>query len=171
MVFITIKNTTSYDISFLKQYAQRLKPFLSLVGKQYYPFRIVVVEKKYKTDRSNFDTKTQKLILKYSPQLQSKQDLVWVLFHEFAHFLSLNNTELFKVAFSKEAETIEKVLEKKYGNKYDWHDILPWEVFANGFATVLLGKFRKRHFINKPDTRINETTNKNRNNKRRNIRS
>ena len=75
MSYITIKNTTSYDISFLKKYAQKLKPFLHLVDKQHYPFKIVVIERKHKTDRSNFDTKTQKLILKYSEKLQSKEDL------------------------------------------------------------------------------------------------
>ena len=169
MSYITIKNTTSYDISFLKKYAQKLKPFLHLVDKQHYPFKIVVIERKHKTDRSNFDTKTQKLILKYSEKLQSKEDLSWVLFHEFAHFLSVNNSELKQIAFSEENKYVEKVLSEKYPNT-DFHDAYSYEIVANTVATLLLGKFFKRHSIYKQSTHIDKTTNKNRNNKRRNIR-
>jgi hypothetical protein len=81
---------------------------------------------------------------------QSKEDIAWVLIHEFAHFLTIKNSELKKIALSEENEMLEQILKQKYKLSTDqmreiFHDFLPVEVVANFFATMIIGKFHKRH--------------------------
>jgi hypothetical protein len=152
LAYITIKNKTDFDISFLKQYAQKLKPFLGLVDKSKYPFKITVITKKNFYDRSSFDLKSSSLILKIDLSKQSKEDIAWVLIHEFTHFLTHNNSELAKIAFSKENDLLEKILKSKFKVtdaeiSEIFHDLLSYEIIANFLATVIIGKFHKRHPI------------------------
>jgi hypothetical protein len=153
MSYITIKNKTDFDISFLKQYAQKLKPFLNLVDKSKYPFKITVENKKDMYDRSVFDMGSNTLVLKINLKIQSKEDVVWVLVHEFTHFLSRNNPELAKIAFSKENEFLKNILKNKFKVSDDqqldeiFHDMLSYEIVANFLATLIIGKFHKRHPI------------------------
>ena len=152
MPYITIKNKTDFDISFLKQYAQKLKPFLGLVDNKFYPFKITVIKKKDFYDRSSFDMNSSSLILKIDLSKQSKEDVAWTLAHEFTHFLSRNNPELAKIAFSKENELLEKLLKNKFKVSDSelsevFHDLLSYEIVANFLATVIIGKFHKRHPI------------------------
>jgi hypothetical protein len=150
VAYITIKNTTNWDMGFLKEYAKKLQPFVNLVTPDSYPFQVTVVKKKGPHDRSSYDLDTHQLILKIDMTTQDKEDVAWVLAHEFCHFLTANNPELKKTALSEEHDTLEKILEKSF--KIDnskmreiFHDFLPPEVAANFFATMLIGKFHKRH--------------------------
>jgi hypothetical protein len=148
MSYIKIYKKTTEDISFLKSIEKKLLPYLSLVDKSKYPIYITVVLKKDMSDLSHLDLDNSKILLKYNSQLQSKEDILFVLIHEIWHFICLHNKELHKVAFSEESKYIEKALNKVYSG-HDWHDALPWEITANFMATILTGKFFKRHFINK----------------------
>jgi uncharacterized protein YlxP (DUF503 family) len=164
VAYITIKNKTDFDISFLKQYAQKLKPFLGLVDKSKYPFNITVVKKKDFYDRSSFDVASNSLTLKIDLSKQSKEDVAWVLIHELTHFLTQNNPELAKIAFSKENDLLEKILKNKFKVSDAelsevFHDLLSYEIIANFLATVIIGKFHKRH----PISNITKFLNGNRN--------
>ncbi len=144
MSYIKIYNKSQEDISFLKSIESKIKPFLSLVNKEEYPITVIVYTKKNKQDLSNLDLESNRITLKYNSKLQSKEDICWVLLHEIGHWLSLKNPELKKVAFSEENKYVQKALNKVYAG-YDWHDALSYEIFANTFATLLIGKFFKRH--------------------------
>lgn len=150
MAKIKITNRTDYDISFLKQYAEKLQPFLGFVPIGKYPFRVIVVKKKDFYDRSSFDLDTHELILKIDMTKQDEEDVAWVLIHEFAHFLTTNNAELKKTALGAENNMLESILEKHFKISNDqvheiFHDFLPVEVAANFFATLIVGRFHKRH--------------------------
>lgn len=152
MSYITITNKTDFDVNFLKQYAQKLKPFLGLIDKSKYPFKIVVVKKKDFYDRSSFDTTSSSLILKIDLAKQSKEDVAFVLVHEFTHFLTQNNPELAKIAFSQENKLLEKILKQNFKASDSeitevFHDMLSYEIVANLLATIIIGKFHKRHPI------------------------
>ncbi len=148
MSYIKIYKKTDEDISFLKSIEEKLKPFLSLVDKSKYPISVTVVKKKDKNDLSHLDLDNSKILLKYNSQLQSKEDIIFVLVHEIFHWISLYNDELKKVAFTDEIQYLEKALQKVYP-KNDGHDLLPYEVVANFMAALITGKFHKRHFFNK----------------------
>jgi len=150
MAFITIKNQTKFDVSFLKKIAQELKPFLKLVDQSKYPFKVTVINKKGPYDRSTFDLGSNTLILKIDMTKQSPEEISWVFAHEFAHFLSNNNDQLKAVALGPEHETAEKVFQQTFKIEIDevheiFHDFLPAEVAANFFATLIVGRFHKRH--------------------------
>ena len=150
MAKISIKNKTDYDVSFLKPYAEKLQPYLGLVPAGKYPFRVVVVKKKDFYDRSSFDIDSGQLVLKIDMSKQSKEDIAWVLIHEFAHFICTNNLELKKTCLDAEQETAEQIFQKTFkinSSKVHeiFHDFLPVEVAANFFATMIIGKFHKRH--------------------------
>lgn len=150
MAKISIKNKTDYDVSFLKPYAEKLQPYLGLVPAGKYPFQVVVLKKKDFYDRSSFDIDSGRLVLKIDMSKQSKEDVAWVLIHEFAHFICTNNPELKKTCLDAEQDTLEEILQKTFqidSNKVHeiFHDFLPVEVAANFFATLIIGRFHKRH--------------------------
>lgn len=150
MASIKIVNKTKWDIGFLSEYANKLKPFLGVVSGKSYPFKVTVIKKKDFYDRSFFDLGNNELTLKIDLTKQSKEDVAWVLIHEFAHFLSANNSELKKTCLGEEQDSLEQILGKVYdidkGKVHEiFHDFLPVEVAANFFATMLIGKFHKRH--------------------------
>lgn len=147
MSYIKLYNKSQEDINFLTSISKKLKPFLSLVEKSEYPIIVTVLQKKNKNDLSSLDLNNNKITLKYSSKLQSKQDIAFVFIHEIFHWICLKNHELKKVAFSEENKYID-LLQKKYKNK-DFHDAYAYEIISNFMATVLIGKFHKRHFLNK----------------------
>lgn len=150
MAYITITNQSNFDVKFLNNYASKLKPYLDLVDKSKYPFRVIVQNKKNHYDRSSFDLTSSELILKIDMKKQSEEEIAWVLVHEFFHFLSNGNKELQSTCLSEEYETLIKILMKKFNLSEEqvgeiFHDFLPAEVAANSFATMIIGKFYKRH--------------------------
>jgi len=147
MSYIKIYKKTTEDISFLKSIEKKLLPYLSLVDKSKYPIIITVVLKKDMSDLSHLDLDNSKILLKYNSQLQSKEDILFVLIHEIWHFICLHNKELHKVAFSEENKYVD-FLQKKFKDK-DFHDLYSFEVVSNLMAIILTGKFLKRHHINK----------------------
>lgn len=150
MPYITVKNQSGFDIGFLKKFAKKLEPYLELVDPSKYPFKVIVTRKKDFYDRSSFDLMSNQLNLKIDLAKQSPEEIAWVLAHEFAHFLCNNNEELKKTCLGNEHEHLERMISQKYSIEVDkvheiFHDFLPAEVFANGFATMVIGKFYKRH--------------------------
>ena len=159
MAYVQIQYKTKQKVD-LKPIANKLKPFFHLVDKSAYPFKVTVVDKKGFYDRSAFDLESNHLELKVDMTKQSQEEIDWVFAHEFAHFLSNNNPELKKTCLHNEHWILEKLLQKVYPNApvYEaFHDFLPAEVFANGFATMVVGKFYKRHPINNAVRIINGT--------------
>ena len=133
-----------------------MKQYFHLVDKSKYPLNIIVLKKKAKDDRSFFDLDSNKLTLKIDTSYQSEQEIIWLCAHEFFHFLQNNNPELSKLTFNKETEFLEKVLTKVLpeSNGFDSHDLMIWEVGANSFATLIAGKFFRRHWLKKKNNNI-----------------
>lgn len=153
MIYLKVKNISGQKIDF-KKMVSKLKPFFSLVDNSHYPLYIFVHKKKNKEDLSYFDLENNQIHLKFDVNTQSKLELFWLICHEFFHFIQRNNKEIGKIAFSKENRFIERVLEKYgYDKKYDVHDCFSYEIQANTFATMLVGKFFKRHFLVKNGTK------------------
>jgi len=162
MPAIKVTNKTGWDISFLRPYAEKLRPFIQLVDGKDFPFEIIVVKKKDFYDRSNFDLDSHQLIFKIDPKKQSKEDIAWVLIHEFCHFLCSTNPELKKTSLSEEHFTLKKILQKNFKIKTEeieeiFHDFLPAEVVANFFATLIIGKFHKRHPFSNVEKQIRKS--------------
>jgi hypothetical protein len=151
MAYIKIINKSGQKID-LSNAANKLKPYFNLVDKSKYPFIVTIIKKKDFYDRSNFDMNSGKLTLKADLNQQSMEDIEFVFVHEFTHFLTKNNPELSKIAFSKENEFLQKILKKQFkvsDEQMDevFHDMLSYEIVANFLATLIIGKFHKRHPI------------------------
>jgi len=154
MAYVTITNKSSHKVDFLQKIAQEIKPFLNLVDKSKYPFRVIVIDKKGLNDRSEFDLESNILYLKVDMTKQTPEEIAWVFAHEFAHFLSNNNPSLKNVALGPEQAAAEQFYQKAFGISLSdvheiFHDFLPAEVVANFFATLIIGKYYKRHPFNK----------------------
>ena len=154
MSYIKVHNKSGFKVDF-KAMAQKLKPYLSLVDKKYYPLIINVIKKKHKLDRSNFDLNTNTLLLKIDTSYQSEQEIAWIIFHEFWHFIEKNNKEIYKIAFSEENALLEELFKRVFKLSDDkmteiMHDFFSYEIGSNFFATMLAGKFFKRHSVEIP---------------------
>jgi len=149
MAYIQVKNKSGQKVD-LSNVGQKLKPFFGLVPKDKYPIKVTILKKKGHFDRSTFDLGSSQLVFKCDTDKQPQEEIEWVFAHEFAHFLCLHNPELKKTTLSKEYDALQWILRKVFRVNDTqlqevFHDFLPPEVFANGFATMLVGKFYKRH--------------------------
>ena len=149
MAYFQVKNNSGQQVD-LKGVAEKLKPFFHLVDREKYPIKVSILKKQGHFDRSTFDLETGELIFKVNTDKQTLEEIEWVFVHEFAHFLSLHNPELFKTTLSKEYNVLQWILAKVFRVEDDmlheiFHDMLPPEVFANAFAKMIVGKFYKRH--------------------------
>lgn len=149
MVYVKVRNRSGQQID-LKPIVKKLKPYFGLVEKSKYPIKVLITKKKNFYDRSHFDLNTGDLHLKFDNSQQDQDDMEWVFAHEFAHYLSRHNREIYKTCLHKEHELLQVIFKKVFGLNIDgvheiFHDFLPAEVFANGFATMVTGKFHKRH--------------------------
>ncbi len=151
MTYFRVKNVSGQKID-LKPILMKLRPFCDLVSKDKFPLVIEIRKKKNKTDRSFFDMNDSRIVFKFDTSYQSHEEINWVTSHEFFHFIQKNNEEIGKTVFSKETDYLIKLFQKVF--KIDesavnelFHDFLPYEVSANTFATMIVGKFHKRHFF------------------------
>lgn len=154
MAYIRVHNTSGFKVDF-KKMAEKLKPYISLVNKEHYPLTIEVVKKKNKLDRSHFDLENNALLLKIDLAYQTEEEIAWVLYHEFFHFIEKNNSEIHKIAFSEENVLLEKLLKRVFKLSEShmteiMHDFFSYEIGSNLFATMLAGKYYKRHDVKLP---------------------
>ena len=158
MIYAKIRNHSGYKIN-LKPIFDKVKPYLKLVDKSHFPISITIVKKKYKEDRSAFNLENGEMIMKYNPKLQSEEDFLWAVAHELGHFITFYNKELYKTCFGKEytlmVELFKKLLDLSDEQVNEVvHDMLPPEVIANFFATLIIRKFYKRHSFQKAEAII-----------------
>jgi len=157
LVRFKIKNKSGFPVDLNKAF-RLLAPYYDLVPKDKYPLEITIVPKKSENDRSFFDNEKNNMTLKFSKD-QVEDDVNWVFIHEFCHFAENNNAELKKatevsenIALNLLLQKIFKLQEKQVAEIF--HDFFPAEVFANSFATILLGKYFKRHPFSQADAQL-----------------
>lgn len=156
--YFVVKNTTSRELSLVfKSVVGILRPFLYEAPDNAYPIKVIVKERQNPEDRSTWNTGSNVLTLKIDvdKKVQSDSDIVWVLLHEWVHFLQTNNKEVARASHFAENTALIEMFEKIFGLSADevseiFHDFLPAEVFSNSFATIMMGKFYKRHPFSKP---------------------
>lgn len=147
--YFDIENKSSIKIDF-SDIIKKMEPFYTMLDASKFPVKVTIRDKTYFLDRSSFNTETNELILTVDKYNANKNDLNWVIAHEFGHFLANNNPDLKKVTESEENIAIQLLVKRIF--KLDdkdtievFHDFFPSEMFANAFATLLIGKFYKRH--------------------------
>ena len=147
--YFDIKNQSSIKVDF-SEIIKKMEPFYSMLDASKFPIKVTIRDKKSFLDRSFFNTESNELTLTVDKYNVIKSDLNWVISHEFGHFLANNNPELKKVTESEENVAIHMLVKKIFKlNDKDtievFHDFLPSEMFANAFATLMIGRFYKRH--------------------------
>jgi len=157
MIYFKINNNTKRDMAKLfKKAVVLLTPYFGLVEKRMYPIKVVINPKQFKRDRSTIE-QTGYMALKVfdDESKQSDADIVWLICHEFAHIIQSNNAEIEKTSLKLEDNALRLVFMKMFGMNEEqvieiFHDFLPAEVYANAFATTLVGHFYKRHPFSVP---------------------
>ena len=157
MARFKIRNETGFKVD-LSDAVKLLRPYFHFVSEDKYPLLIVIQEKENDMDRSFFDPKQNEgkgtMTLRYAKD-QPKDDRDWVFIHEFGHFLENNNDELKKATEVYENIAIQELFKKLFRLRDTevteiFHDFFPAEVFSNSFATILTGKYFKRHPFSEP---------------------
>jgi hypothetical protein len=155
MKYFDIKNESSTELDF-SGVIKKMEPFYSLLDASKFPVKVTLKDKKAFLDRSFFSTETNEMTLTFDKFNIDKEDLDWVFAHEFGHFMANNSPELKKVTEGLENRAIQMLLKKFFHLSEEedveiFHDFFPSEMFANAFATMIIGKFYKRHPFSYPD--------------------
>lgn len=158
MIYFKIKNNTKRDVvRHFRQAIKLLKPYFDLIDSKKYPVKVVVLLKEDTKDRSTVLDDKDAMIIKIfeDESKQSDTDIVWLILHEFAHIIQSYNEEIKKTSLSEEDTALRIAFSKLFNMNEDqvvevFHDFLPSESTANFFATMLIGKFHKRHAFSIP---------------------
>lgn len=144
-------NESEYKVD-TKNILLKLNPYLDYIKQSKLPVKIKIRKKENANDSSFYDVKTKMITITIKKN-EPKRDLEWKIAHEFAHFLQDNNVNMSKAGSVKEQDALHDFLTKKLKMKeedtYDiFHDFYPMEVFANVFATMITGYYKKNHPFN-----------------------
>ena len=148
--YFNIKNKSSIQELNFDDVIKKMEPFYGLLEHSKFPVKVVIKDKKFFIDRSFFSTETNVMTLTVDKYNVNKEDIDWVFAHEFGHFLANNNDQLRRVTELHENKAIQMVFKKLFNmSDYEdveiFHDFFPSEMFGNAFASLIIGKFYKRH--------------------------